>query len=125
SDRVVELEALIKTNPVVQLELASLQRSKLQPENIVFAHKDSLYRKEEKVRRIIPVRWMRIAAAVLLFALITTAVLVINRKPSSGSGTSDIVKKGNTPATNNVKEEASQENDDNKTVNSTSPDTKD
>jgi cell pole-organizing protein PopZ len=103
-DRIFELETLIKNEPAVQLDLALLQKSKMQPENIVFAYKDQLYRKEEKVRRILPLPWMRIAAAALLVMLVSTAILLINRKPATVTGKPDIAKKGVSPSTNQVKE---------------------
>jgi hypothetical protein len=81
------VERFIAANPSAKKELALIQQSKLQPEEIIFADKASLYRKEEKVRPM-PVRWWRIAAAaVLLFCIGITAVLVINKKPSGGDET--------------------------------------
>jgi hypothetical protein len=74
------VEQLIASNSGVKKELALLQKSKLQPETIVFADKASLYKKEEKVRAL-PVRWWRAAAAVLLFAIGLTALFITN-KPS-------------------------------------------
>jgi hypothetical protein len=62
----------------VQKELELLQQTKLQPETILFPDKESLYRKEEKVR---PLVWWRIAAAAVLFIGIgTTAVVILNNK---------------------------------------------
>jgi hypothetical protein len=76
------VEHFVAANPSAKKELALIQRSKLQPEEIIFADKASLYRKEEKVRPM-PVRWWRIAAAaVLLFGIGITAALVINNKSS-------------------------------------------
>src|SRR5678815_4967560 len=83
------VEAFVLQHPDIQEELALLKRSKLEPEQIVFAGKGSLYRKEEKVRPL-PVRWWRIAAAaVLLLGVgIITAVVVNKKTPGAG----DIVK---------------------------------
>jgi anti-sigma factor RsiW len=75
------VEQFITATPSAKKELELLQQTKLQPESIVFAHKRSLYRREEKVRRIFPFRW-RAAAAVLILALGTSAVLLLNKKPS-------------------------------------------
>jgi hypothetical protein len=81
------VERFIAANPSAKKELALIQQSKLQPEEIIFADKASLYRKEEKVRPM-PVRWWRIAAAaVLLFGIGITAALVINNKSSGGNET--------------------------------------
>ncbi len=76
------VDQFIKANPAVAAELALLQRTKLQPETIVFADKQSLYRREEKVRRI-PVLWWRAVAAVLILALGLTTFFVLNKKPSA------------------------------------------
>lgn len=75
-------EELIAANPAVKKEFALFQRTKLQPEEIIFADKASLYRTAEKVRPM-PVRWWRLAAAaVLLLGIgITTAVLM-NQQPA-------------------------------------------
>lgn len=90
----VSVEQFIAANPSVKEELALLQRTKLQPEEIIFADKASLYRKEEKVRPV-PVRWWRLAAAaVLLLGVgITTAILVNKKSPAADK---EIVK-GTTP----------------------------
>lgn len=88
ADQQKELEKFIAANPSVQEELTLLQRSKLQPEEIIFAAKGSLYRREEKVRSM-PVRWWRVAAAaVLLLGIAITTAVVVNKR-SSGKG--DIV----------------------------------
>lgn len=71
----------ITDNPFVQQELVLLQRSKLQPEEIIFGNKDFLYRREEKVRTI-PLRWWRVAAAVVILAIGLTTVIVLNNNPS-------------------------------------------
>lgn len=75
----IAVERFVNTNPAAKKELELLQQTKLQPETIVFANKESLYRKEEKVRSL-PVRWWRAAAAILILALGLTAVLVMNNK---------------------------------------------
>jgi negative regulator of sigma E activity len=59
------VEQFIAENPFLEKELVLFQKSKLQQEEIVFADKESLYRREEKVRAM-PVRWWRIAAAAIL-----------------------------------------------------------
>lgn len=75
----IAVERLVNTNPAAKKELELLQQTKLQPETIVFPNKESLYRKEEKVRSL-PVRWWRAAAAILILTLGLTAVLVMNNK---------------------------------------------
>jgi hypothetical protein len=63
--------------PLVQKELLLLQKTKLQPEEVSFPHKSSLYRREEKVR-IISMKWFRVAAAaaIILVAGFTVLQLV-------------------------------------------------
>jgi hypothetical protein len=79
-----DAERFIAGNPSIQRELNLLQRTKLQPESIVFPYKESLYRKEEKAR-VIAFSWRRIAvAAVLLLAISTTAIVLINNKKGNG-----------------------------------------
>lgn len=71
------VEAYASHHPAVKNELALLLQTRLQPETIVFPDKKSLYRKEERTRRI---GWWKIAAAaVLLAAIATTTVLIVNR----------------------------------------------
>jgi len=76
-----EVEKFVVNNPSAQGELALLQRTKLQPEQIFFADKESLYRRSEKVKAF-PARWWRAIAAVLILALGLTAVIIINNKQS-------------------------------------------
>jgi hypothetical protein len=89
------VEKFITDKPSIQEELALLERIKLQPEQIVFTGKGSLYRKEEKVRPL-PVKWWRIAAAaVLLLGIGITTAVVVNKQSSAGG---EIVK-GNSEKT--------------------------
>ncbi len=93
------VEKFVAANPVAAKELILLQKSKLQPESIVLANKESLYRTEEKVRRL-PVGWWRAAAAVLILALGLTTFLVLNKKSSTEVG--PIVKTPGTEQNNPV-----------------------
>lgn len=84
-----EVEKFIAANPGLEKELTLLQNTKLQPEQIVFTDKESLYRTEEKVRSL-PARWWRVAAAVLLLiGLGTATVIIINNRTLPGN---EIVK---------------------------------
>lgn len=77
-----EVEKFIEVNPELEKQLALLQITKLQPEQIVFTDKESLYRTEENVRSL-PSRWWRVAAAVLiLIGLGTATAVIINNRTS-------------------------------------------
>lgn len=87
------VEQFAAENLAVKKELDLLRFTRLQPENIEFPDKASLYRKEEKVRAL-PVRWWRAAAAVLILGLGLTAVWYANNKPSSDAVAADNGKGG-------------------------------
>lgn len=86
------VDQFIVNHPSAKEELATLLRIKLQPEKIVFANKESLYRRKENPDsyrdRSMPVRWLRpdsyrvAAAAILILAVSLTAIIVLNKKPS-------------------------------------------
>lgn len=76
-----DVEIFIAAHPAVQIELNLLQQTKLQPETIVFPGKKSLYRREKNVR-VIPVRWLRLAAAAVLFLGVSTVTVVLINKNS-------------------------------------------
>jgi hypothetical protein len=78
-----DVEQFVNANPAAKKELELLQKTKVQPETIVFTNKESLYRQEEKVRSL-PVRWWRAAAAILILALGLTTALVLNNKSTDG-----------------------------------------
>ncbi|MBL0272612.1 MAG: hypothetical protein IPQ06_05955 [Chitinophagaceae bacterium] len=84
------VEQFITINPSIRAEYNLLQRTKLQQEQVIFANKESLYRKAENSdnnrTRIGPFRWWRLAAAVLILALGLTTVIVLNNKPSGTKG---------------------------------------
>ena len=107
-----EVDKFITNNPSIQEELALFQHTKLLPEQIVFTGKESLYRKEEKVRAL-PVRWWRAAAAaVLLIGIGITTAVIVNRKPSvkndltKGSGAGEKTSTKSPAITPVVKENA-------------------
>ncbi len=79
------VEQFIASHPAIKTELDILQKTKLQPETIVFPHKETLYRREEKVR-VVAFQWKRIAAAAaLLLAVSTTAFILFNNKEQVGT----------------------------------------
>ncbi len=61
-----EIENYVLTNPSLQNEFSLLQQIKYQAdESIVFPDKRHLYKKEDRVK-VIPLRWMALAAAILI-----------------------------------------------------------
>ncbi len=69
------VEKFVLQHPQVQPSFTLLQSTQLKPETIEFKYKESLYRKEE--RRIIPLRWMRMAAAAAILGAVTLLYNVI------------------------------------------------
>jgi hypothetical protein len=97
-----DVESFAAAHPAVQKELDLFQKTKLQPEAIIFPYKESLYREEEKAK-VISIRWWRIAAAaVLLLGISTTAIIFLNNKKKSD--TDQVAKTNNVEkkATNNT-----------------------
>ena len=78
------VEQFVAKNPAVQQELTLLLQTRLQPERVIFTNKESLYRREEKVRAL-PIRWWRAAAAVLLIGSGITTAIILNNKKSPGT----------------------------------------
>lgn len=113
----IEVEQFVNANPAAKKELELLQQTRLQPETIVFTNKESLYRKEEKVRSL-PVRWWRAAAAILILALGLTTALVLNNKSTDGE--EPVAKNPGTqqptPADNKVDQPVKEAMADNNTV---------
>ena len=104
ADQRKTVEQFIVVNPAVKKEVDLLLQTQLQPETIVFANKDVLYRREEKVR---PILWWRAAAALLILALGITSVILFNKKGNTGKeeivatpGTEQKTTKENAVATN-------------------------
>src|ERR1700741_1437635 len=72
------VEDFAAQHPHVKEELALFEKKRLQPEKIVFANKEVLYRKEEKVR-VVAMKWWKVAvAAVLILGLGFTTYSVMN-----------------------------------------------
>ena len=83
ADQRKTVEQFIAANPSVKKEVDLLLRTQLHPEKIIFANKEVLYRREEKVR---PILWWRAAAAMLILALGITSVIVFNKKGNTDKG---------------------------------------
>jgi hypothetical protein len=82
-----DVEKFLNDNADLQKEFALLRQTILIPSPVVFDQKELLFRKEEK-RRVFPIYWTRIAAAVavLLFSgwLITTQLINKQRNGIAG-----------------------------------------
>jgi anti-sigma factor RsiW len=104
------VEIYAANNPSVKTELELLQKTKLRPENsITFFNKESLYRREESpVRRLVPLRLWRVAAAVFLFIALTIGGYVIfnNNKPEGGLAEINTGAKKSVPVKVDVKKQA-------------------
>lgn len=112
SEQTAHVDQFLAAHPAAQKEVALLQQTKLHPENIVFSNKESLYRKEEKTRRI-PVWGWRAAAAVLILALGISSVILLNRNAAGGSKKSDVAKTnspGNTTESNTPNQQVKENN---------------
>lgn len=64
------VETFVLQHPSLQDQFMLLKKTRLEPETIVFPDKASLYRKEEKERRVIYMSWQRIAVAAALIGVI-------------------------------------------------------
>ncbi len=64
------VEQFVYKHPQYQADFELYQQIKYTPATtVIFEHKESLYRKEEKERRVIPIRWWRYAAAAAVIVL--------------------------------------------------------
>jgi hypothetical protein len=83
----LKVEEFANKYPAVKADLEIFHQTRLQPDNnIIYFDKESLYRREEKVR-VVPFNWKRIAAAaaILLTAGITAALLYNNNHTQTQS----------------------------------------
>lgn len=81
----IKVEAFINSHPTIAAELQLLQKTKLQPELIVFQHKELLYRHNRKVRPI-AFKWWRAVAAIFILAFSLTALLILNNENKDADG---------------------------------------
>jgi hypothetical protein len=110
-----EVEMLAAAHPQIQTELLLLQKTKLQPDTIIFPDKNLLYRRSEKVR-LIRMQWWRVAAAaILLLAISTTAYFFINNHKKQPGGPVAVnpvpeEKKNTNPAITIISKETGKQN---------------
>ena len=89
----LQIQELINSNPAVKEAWEQLQKTKLQPEKIVFEDKQSLYRHEElRPTRFLPLAWHRVAAAVIFLLLAGSLVVILNNNKQSSTDKAEIVK---------------------------------
>jgi len=90
----IEFFKFASAHPSVKEELDIYQQTKLQPEKeIVFANKEVLYRREEKVR-VVTMQWWKIAvAATVILAIGITAVTILNKPAVVSPGVANAGKK--------------------------------
>ncbi len=109
-----EVEKFVNENADLQKEFSLLRQTILIPAQTEFDQKELLFRKEEK-RRVIPMYWTRIAAAVAVLVLggwlITTQLV---RKQGVGLASSDN-KKNVVPTKKNSSDQKIQDVNSNKT----------
>ena len=84
------IEAVLATDKTAQTEWAILQQTKLQPDMaVVFADKQSLYRKEPA--RVLAFTWWRVAAAAVLLGFgIWTGISVYKNSKTTKTGTEEL-----------------------------------
>jgi hypothetical protein len=80
-----EVELFVLQHPQLQAEFMLLKQTKLEPETIVFANKELLYRKEEKEKPVIYMQWKRIAIAAALIGLIFSLWMIVPNKSTNES----------------------------------------
>jgi hypothetical protein len=90
------VESVLATDKSAQKEWAVLQQIKLHPDmDVVFADKQSLYRKEPG--RVVPVKWWRVAAAAVLLGIgIWTGVSVYKNAGTTKTDTEEVVNNNET-----------------------------
>ncbi|MGE5107853.1 MAG: anti-sigma factor family protein [Sphingobacteriales bacterium] len=82
AEEIKEVEKFTASSPAMQQEFDLMQQAILIADNnIVFPDKTFLYKKEEP-RRVLPISWMRFAAAAVFIGIILTAgILFFNKTP--------------------------------------------
>lgn len=97
----ITVEKFAETHPHVREELAIFLQTKLQPEELVFPNKETLYKREKTVR-VISMQWWRVAvAAVLIISAGVTFYSVVHNKGNNTitPGTVAVNKNEQTPTT--------------------------
>jgi hypothetical protein len=94
-----DVEKFLGENADLQKEFLLLQQTILIPAETIFEQKELLFRKEEK-RRVVPLYWLRIAAAVAVLVLGSWLITMqINKMDRGGLAKSDQIKNTAPPKT--------------------------
>ncbi len=101
------VETFVLQHPQLQEDFTLLKQTKLPAETIEFANKEVLYRKEEKERRVVYMRWYRMAAAAVIIGLGVVLYTVI---PSSNTNADGLAS--NTTTTIPAVKPAKEKNDE-------------
>jgi hypothetical protein len=108
-----EVEKFVLQHPKLQDEFTLLHQTKLPVEVIEFKDKASLYRKEERERRVIPMRFVRLAIAASVIGLIATLWFVYpdaEKVQDAIAKTENPVSKPNAKTTTTVTDEQPSDN---------------
>lgn len=97
ADEKEKVETFVLQHPVLQDSFTLLKQTRLEPEQVIFADKQSLYREEKKERPVFYIGWQRIAVAAALIGLV---VLIWNVVPADKTvpQTTAGISRPNTPA---------------------------
>lgn len=96
-----KVETFVLQHPALQDGFTLLKQTRLEPEHIVFADKQLLYREEKKERPVFYLGWQRVAIAAALIGLV---VLIWNVVPADKTTPQNLAGKSPTtsPAVNNA-----------------------
>jgi hypothetical protein len=87
-----QVEKFVLKHPELQDEFTVLKQTKLEPEVIEFAAKETLYRTEKKERRVIPITWMRMSVAAAVVVLAVSMWLLNGNKTSDADRLASNIK---------------------------------
>lgn len=92
-----QVERFVLQHPALQESFTRLKQTRLVPEQILFPNKADLYREEKKERRVIYMRWQRIAVAAALTGIAVLLWTIIPQQPTTEPA---LAQQNNTPAAN-------------------------
>ena len=94
------VETFVLQHPEKQDTFTLLKQTKLEPEQIIFPDKASLYREEKKERPVIFMQWRRLAVAAALIGMVVLVWTIVPQNQttqSSLAGNTTPVQTGNAP----------------------------